>query len=233
MNIARLSFLSGLLALAGCMTFNETEYPQAPVAALPAGKTVALQLSGFDATITTYVPVYGYSTVVAAHPCYGPHGHYCGGPYATTIATETYVPQATATTVFRDRAAETLEKCGYLLQTSTPQYRLEVVFAGPFTSDGDTWADFAWNVLTLLTADYETQTWTAKLKIYDVQSGKLIHFRDFEQRYQVNVWGPIPIFSPGACSKTKYGAIQSWCLTALTDLTLSDATAFLSKQGTK
>ena len=220
----------GLMALTGCLTFNETEIPQIAISALPADRAVRLQVAGYDALITTYVPVYGYSTVVAGDAWYGPHWGYYGRPYATTVATETLVPQASTTAVFRDRATETLEKCGYLLKTNDPQYRLEVTFGGPYVSDGDSWKAVAWNVLTILTADYGTQTWVAKLKIYDVKTGKLLFLRDYEQRYQVNVWGPIPIFSPGACDKTKYSAMQSWCLTTLTDQTLRDTTDFLSKQ---
>lgn len=229
MKIGYLLTCSLLAALAGCISFNETEFPESPSSALPAGKALRLQVSGFDALVTSYVPVYGYSTVVHGGGWYGPHGRYYGGPYATTVATETFIPQASPTAVFRNRATETLEKCGYVLQTNDPQYRLEVTFGGPFTSDGDTWTSLAWNLLTLLTADYATQTWTAKLKIYDVKSGKLAFFRDYEQRYQVTVWGPIPLFSPGASEKTKYEAMQSWCLTALTDRTLADATAFLAR----
>lgn len=222
--------MAALGLLSGCVTFNETDCLQTPIRALPAGKSIKIQVAGFDALVTTYIPVYGYSTVIGGDVWYGPHGRYYGGPYATTVATETIVPQASPTTVFRDRAMETLEKCGFILQAPDPQYRLEVNFSGPFVSDGDTWTMVAWNVFTLLTADYGTQTWTAKLKLHDLKTGKLVFFKDYEQRYQVTVWGPIPIFCPGACSKTKYGAMQSWCLTVLTDQALADAADFLSKQ---
>ena len=219
-----------LMALTGCVTFNETEPPAISIGALPSGKSLRVQVAGFDAFLTSFVPVYGYSTVVGGSAWYGPHGRYYGGPYATTVATETYVPHATPTTMFRDRAVETLEKCGYVLQTNDPQYRVEVNFSGPFTTDGELWKSVAWNILTILTADYESQDWTAKLKIHEVKTGKLLLVRDYSQHYQVTVWGPIPIFCPSACDKTKYGAMQSWCLTMLTDRALQDATDFLSNQ---
>lgn len=230
MNMKSMMLGVALAALTGCVTFNETEFPSVSIGALPNGKSLRVQVSGFDAFITTYVPVVGYSTVVGGDVWYGPHGRYYAGPYATTMVTETYVPQASPTTIFRDRATETLEKCGYVLQTNDPQYRVEVNFGGPFTSDGELWKSVAWNVLTILTADYGSQDWTAKLKIYDVKTGKLLLFKDYSQHYQVNVWGPIPIFCPAACDKTKYSAMQSWCLTVLTDRALQDATDFLSKQ---
>jgi len=217
------------LAFAGCVSFNETEFPVVSLTALPADRPAKVQLAGFDAVITTYVPVYGYTTVVGGAGWYGPHHRYSCTPYASTVTTETIVPQASPTTVFRDRACEALERSGCVLQAPDPQYRLEVTFSGPVITDGDTWTGVAWNVFTLLTADYATQLWTAKLKIHDVRTGRLVFFRDYEQRYAVTVWGPIPIFSPGASSKTKYTAVQSWCLTALTDRTLADALVFFGK----
>ena len=226
----RVCFAFMALGLAGCISFNETEYPAVSAPSLPKDREIRVQVAGFDAMFTSYTPVYGYSTVVGGDYWYGHHGRYYGGPYMTTVATETYIPQAAPTTMFRDRATETLEKCGFVLQAPNPAYRIEVTFSGPFISDGDYAKVLAWNILTILTADYGTQTWTAKLKLYGVATGKLLLSRDYSQKYEVTVWGPIPIFSPGAASKTKYNAIQSWCLTALTDLSVADAVDFLSKQ---
>ena len=223
-------FAFALVCLSGCVSFNETEYPVVALPHFPAGKEVKVQVSGFDALITSYIPVYGYSTVYGGDYWYGRHGHWYGGPYATTVATETYVPQASPTSAFRDRATETLEKCGAILRAPDPKYRIEVTFGGPMISDGDYAEMLAWNILTILTADYAAQTWTGKLKIYEVATGKLVFSRDYSQKYEVTVWGPIPIFCPGASSKTKYNAIQSWCLTALTDLSVADAVGFLTKQ---
>ena len=215
------------VGLSGCISFNETVYPAVNIPALPPGKEIRLQLVGFDAMITSYIPVYGYSTVVGGDCWYGPHGRYCG-PYSTTCVTETYIPQLSPTAAFRDRATEILEKCGFILKAIDPQYRVEVNFSGPFELESDTYVSLAWNLLTLLTADYAAQMWQAKLKIYDTSSNRLLHTRDFAQRYEVTVWGPIPIFSPGASSKTKFNSIQSWCLTALTDQALAEAVAFIS-----
>ena len=219
-----------IAAVAGCVSFNETVYPDVAVPQLPAGKEIKVQVSGFDAVITSYVPVYGYSTVYGGDYWYGPRGHWYGGPCATTVATETYIPQASPTSAFRDRATETLEKCGVILRAADPEYRIEVTFSGPYISDGEYAEMLAWNILTLLTADYAAQTWTAKLKIYACASGKMLFSKEYSQNYEVTVWGPIPIFCPGASSKTKYNAIQSWCLTALTDLSVADAVGFLTKQ---
>ena len=230
MKINHLLPLALATALSGCVSFNETEYPQVVLPKAPAGKEVKVRVAGFDALITSYIPVYGYATVVGGDCWYGPHGRYYGGPFATTVTTETMVPQASPTSAFRDRATDALERCGFILNAIPPDYRVEVHFGGPFVSDGDSAETIAWNVLTLLTADYTAQTWTAKLKVYDGKTNKMLFFKDYAQKYEVTVWGPIPIFSPGASSKTKFNAVQSWCLTALTDLAIADAADFISKQ---
>ena len=126
------------------------------------------------------------------------------------------------------RATDTLEKCGYILQTTTPKYRVEVKFSGPFVSDGEVAEAAAWSLFSILTADYGVQTWSARLKIHNLTTGKVELFKDYTQKYESLVWGPIPIFSPAGSDKSNYNMMQSWCLTALTDLAMADATAFLA-----
>ena len=82
--------------------------------------------------------------------------------------------------------------------------------------------------MSILSADYSVQTWTAKVKGYDNKTGKLVFHRDYSQRYEVAVWGPLPLLSPAGASKNTAKAMQSWCLTALTDRTTADVTAFLA-----
>jgi hypothetical protein len=219
--------MAALLASAGCFTVTETEYPASTFTAAPANKNLHVQLSGFEAAITTYVPVYGYETVLTPGRGPGPRRHRL---YATTIATETYVPQVNNSTVFLDRATDTLEKCGYILQTTTPKYRVEVKFSGPFVSDGEVAEAAAWSLFSILTADYGVQTWSARLKIHNLTTGKVELFKDYTQKYESLVWGPIPIFSPAGSDKSNYNMMQSWCLTALTDLAMADATAFLANK---
>lgn len=211
-----------LMACAGCFTLHESEYPE--VQMTPAGeKAVAVQLSGFEAFVTTYVPIYGYETVYRRGGGYRHPGYW----WPTTIATETYVPQTSRTTGFVDRATELLESGGFNVRAEKPDYRIEVKFAGPFVTDGDRAVSAAWTILSLLSADYGVQTWTAKLKIYEVGSGRLLFRHDYMQRYQSVVWGPIPLFSAGGSDKTSPSVMQNWCLTALTDQAMADASAFL------
>ena len=225
MNRIRILTCAALAALlSGCFTLTETDYPQTVVNAAPAGLDIGVQLAGFEASVTSYTPVYGYSTVIGGG--YGGRHRYV--PYTSTVMTQTYVPQTSLTTAFLDRATELMEKGGYLLKTASPTFRVEVKFDGPFVTDGEYWATFAWNILSLLTADQGHQTWTAKLKVYEIATGRLMFYKDYSQPYSVTVWGPIPIFSPFASDKTNYSAMQSWCLTALTDQAVADATQFLS-----
>ena len=214
---------TALAACAGCFTLYETDYPQ--VQASAAGdREVNVQLSGFEANVTTYVPVYGYETYYNYH-----YGHRRGGYWGpATIMTETYVPHTSATTVFLDRATEMFETSGFNLKTDKPDYRVEVKFTGPFVTDEDRAVSAAWTILSLLSADYGVQAWTAKLSIYSVATGRLLLHQDYDERYQAVVWGPIPLFSPSGSDKTSRNAIQCWCLTALTDRAVADATAFLA-----
>ena len=223
--MARLMAAALAAALAGCFTIREPEYPAVTINSLAEGNNVRVQLAGFDATVTTYVPTYGYTTVVGGGPWYGRRGwHYGFG--ATTYATTEFIPQTSSTAAFRDRATDTLERSGCILQTQEPQYRVEVRFEGPYSDSSDGWAAAGWMVFTLFTADYGAQNWTARLKIHDLRTGRLVFSRDYSQRYEALVWGPIPIFSPSFSDATSSNVMKCWCLNALTDSAVADAVNF-------
>ena len=215
-----------LLAFAGCFTVFESDSPAVGAPPAPAAE-VRVQLAGFKAYVTTYDIVYGYETAYRYHYGYRRHYGYWG---PSTVMTETYVPQTRTTSTFIDRATEILELNGFNTKTDKPEYRIEVKFDGPFVSDGERAAEAAWTIFSLFTADYGVHTWTAKLKVYNVATGKLLMHYDYSERYSALIWGPIPLFSPAGSDKTSAGAMQRWCLTALTDRAMADATAFLSAQ---
>ena len=229
-SVVRLFGYSVVAAFAGCWTVRETEHPAVAVTALPAGRDVRVQVAGFDATVTTYDTAYGYTTVTGFAPgYYDRHGHYRGGGFGTaTYSTTEYIPRTEVTSVYRDRATDALERAGCVLQTKDPQYRVEVRFEGPFSEGGDAWATVGWMICTIFTADYGAADWFAKLKIHDMRTGKLVHERDFTERDEAVVWGPIPIFSPACSSRTTSGVMASNCLTALTDRAVAEAVSFLS-----
>jgi len=213
-----------LLAFAGCITVFESEYPAVEMSS--AGEAdVKVQLAGFEAVVTTYEVVYGYETAYRYH---SPYRRYHYGYWApSTVMTETYIPQSRPTSAFLDRATEILELNGFNPKTDKPEYRIEVKFDGPFVTDGERAAEAAWTIFSLLTADYGVHTWTAKLKIYSISTGKLLMHCDYSERYSALVWGPIPLFSPAGSDKTAENSMQRWCLMALTDRAMADATAFL------
>ena len=212
----------------GCFTVSHTDYPQVQMSRAPADRRVSVALSGFEATLTSYVPVYGYSTAWRCSPGYYRHGRYHGGwlypaPYSTT----TYLPQTSETTAFVERAQDALEESGFASDQTNVDYRVEVKFSGPVVTDGDRTAQVLWWLCSALSADYGTQTWSAKLKIYD-REGRLVFAHDYTEKYGAAVWGPVPIFSPAGSDQTDYNPMQCWCLNALTDRAMADATAFLS-----
>ena len=218
-----------MLAFAGCFTIFESEYPAVEMSS--AGNAdIKVQLSGFEAAVTTYEVLYGYETSYRYHYGYRRHYGYWG---PSTVMTETYVPQTRATSAYIDRATEILELNGFNPKTDKPKFRIEVKFGGPFVSDGERAAEAAWTIFSLLTADYGVHTWTAKLKVYEVATGKLLMHCDYSERYSALVWGPIPLFSPASSDKTSASTMQGWCLSALTDRAMADATAFLAAQADK
>lgn len=222
---AKIATVAAAVTLAGCFTLSHTEYPRTAMSRPADGRDVAVALGGFDAVITSYVPVYGYETV------YRPGG-FRRRPfgYYETYSTTTYYPQANQTTAFIERAQDLLEKGGFTVSPTGAAYRVEVRFDGPYVTDGERTAQALWLVLSALSADYGVQTWTAQLRIYDAASNKLVMSNDYTQRYQAVVWGPFPIFSPACSDQTEHNTMQCWCLNALTDRAMADASAFMSAQ---
>ena len=220
------------LCLSGCWTVREAAHPEIDVSALPSGKDVRVQLAGFDATVTTYDTAYGYTTVTGFAPgYYDRHGHYRGGGLRTaTYSTTEFIPHTEATSVYRDRATDALERAGCVLQATDPRYRVEVRFEGPLFESGDVWAAAGWMICTIFTADYGAMDWSAKLKIHDMKTGRLVHERVFTERDEALVWGPIPIFSPACSSRKSASVMTDICLTALTDRAVAEAVSFLSKR---
>ena len=218
-----------LLALAGCWTVRETPPPEVAVGHLPDGKELKVKVEGFEAMVTTYETAYGYGTVTGyGAPVYNCRGYSRGGYGMATYSTTEYIPHTESTSVYLNRATDAIERAGCIVQAKDPRYRIEVRFDGPYNDSADYWKAAGWLFCTILTADYWTQGWTAKLKIHDLSSGKLIHEKDLMVRDEAVVWGPIPFFSPACASRTSSIVMMNNCLNALTDLAVADAVSFLS-----
>ena len=212
--------------LTGCFTLKESPYPQTTVTALPEGKEISVSLKGFRAMFTEYMPVYGYDTVWVDGYARGRRGWMPG--HYRTIASSAYVPQVSESDAFALRAKTLAETAGLTTMAPNPDYIVETTFGGPYVTDDERGVSALWMLLSVLSADYSVQTWSAQLKIYDNKTGKLVFHHDYSQRYEVTVWGPLPILSPAGSTKNTYNAMQSWCLTALTDRVMADVISFLS-----
>ena len=211
---------------AGCFTLKETPYPETVVASLPEGKELSVQLKGFKAMVTEYIPIYGYDTIWVEGRPRGRYGWVPG--HYRTVTSSTYIPQTSESDVFAQRARTLAESAGLTTMATQPDYIVETTFGGPYVSDDERGVEALWMLLSVLSADYSVQTWTAQLKIYDNKTGKLLFHHDYSQRYEVTIWGPLPILSPTGSSKNTFNAMQSWCLTALTDRVMADTVTFLA-----
>ncbi len=200
---------------------------------VPQGREIRVALAGFAATLTEYVPIYGYSTAYVDNGPYyyhGRHGHghfvYGGGHYET-VTSRSYVPQTRSTDAFLKRAEASLEESGFLLRAAPVNWTVDVTFSGPFTTSQDRTLEWTWMLCSIFSAEYSTQTWTAKLKIYDSKTGKLVFHRDYSQKFEDVVWSPFFFIGLAGYDENTANFMQSWCLTALTDRALADTTAFL------
>lgn len=231
MKRARLMMAAAVAAvgLTGCFTLHEAEPVTAQMSRLPEGRNVSVALSGFDATITDYVPVYGYETVYVDGGHYHGRGrHYYHPGHYQTVTTETLVPQIHPTEAFRQRARDLMEDSGFLLRALPADYNVEVTFEGPFITDGQRGVQWAWMLCSVFSAEYSVQTWNAKLRIYDNKTKRVVFTRDYSQKYDNVAWSPIFFIGLAGYTRNSFNAMQSWCLTALTDRMVADATAFLA-----
>ena len=219
--------LSLLLAplLVGCWSFNATEYPAVTVAALPAGTNVVLGVNGFAATLTEYTALQGFQTVYVPGHCGRRHYH---PGYFTTVPTVSYVPQARTTDAYLRRAKDAFERAGFAVGATTPDWTVDVAFAGPFESSADALKELGWLVGSLFLCDYSAVSWTAQLRVRDNRTGRLVYHNDYVQRYEANVFGLIPLFSIASATETSSAYMQGWCLGALTDRIVADVTAHFS-----
>ena len=213
------------LALAGCWTFNETPYPTVEISAAPDGTNVTVAVTGFAATLTEYATVHEFHTVYV--PGYVGR-RYCRPGYFETVPTVAYIPQSRPTDMFLRRAKDEFEKAGFSVGASVPDWTVDVEFAGPVVTTGDSMKQLGWLLCTVFFCDYNTATWTAKLRVRDNRTGRLLFHRDYAQRYETNSFGLIPLFGISSCPNTSMSYIQSWCLGALTDQAVADAAAFFA-----
>ena len=230
---------AGVAALSGCWSFGTSEYPQVEVTAMPAGaassNAVSVAVTGFAASCVEYEPVYGFQTVYVPDVYGCRHGR--GRPFSQTViapgryetfSTVAYVPQARLTDAYLRRAKDALERAGISVAAPTPDWTLDVAFSGPVTSDADALRQIGWNLCTVFLCDYAAASWTAQLRVRDNRTGRLVFHNDYVQRYETKVFGLVPLLSISSARETTLSYMQGWCLSALTDRVVADATAFFA-----
>ena len=74
-----------------------------------------------------------------------------------------------------------------------PDWTVDVTFAGPVVTSGDSACEAAWMLCTLFFCDYSASSWTAKLRVRDNHTGRLAFHCDYVQRYETKVFGLIPV----------------------------------------
>jgi len=219
-----LALAAGLMLLAGCFTVSETPFPTITFrsdAAVATNTSVSVQ--GFATTLTEYTMVDGYQTVF--YDC-GPWPYGNGG--MATAHTTTIVPHTHPSDAFLDQAKNRLEDLGFNIMARTPDYVVEARFSGPYRDSGDTSATAAWLILSLLTCDHGAQTWSARLKIHDNRTGRLVFSREYSQKHEVTGFSPIPLFGISYYDRTDAKYMQCWCLSALTERMMADTAEFLT-----
>lgn len=226
----RLSMLAPALLLAGCFTISQTEKPVSQMTRAPEGRDVKVSLSGFAATLTELIPVYGYETVYVDRGWHHGRGPGPRGGHFEVAPAEAYMAQTRANEAYRQRAQATLEENGFLLRATPTDYTVDVTFAGPSITSSEIAAEWAWMLCSILTTEYSVQTWTAKLKIYDNKTGRVLFHEDYSQKYEDLVFSPLFFVGLSGYAENSFSYMQNWCLTALTDRAMAAATAFLAQR---
>lgn len=225
----RIATAAAALLAAGCFTIHHSEAPGAGVTRAPQGRDVRVALSGFEATVTTFLPVHTQTTGWHSGVGYDRHTRRdFGGLHSETWSSTTYIPQVNEDHTYVKQAADLLEAAGFILATTNAQYTVDVAFSGPVVTNGDRVAEGLWIICSLLSADYSAGEWTARLKIRETSSGRVVLMKDISQKCTVAVWGPIPVFSPLAAYESSENAMQAWTFGVLVDLAMAEATAYIA-----
>jgi len=211
------------LLLAGCWTLSETEYPSVSVT---PSNGIRVKLQNFRTGVYHYSPVEGHESMSGTEP-----DEILVGQDRQTQTDVSWRLQFSASGRLVSRVVAELKRKGYVIDTKKPQYVIELKFSQPALPEYDVLRQVCYGLCTLFTAENMVLTRTAYLKVRDGETDKVLYSKDFDQTYDVTVWGPIPVASPACSEKVSYDGANSWALTALTDQAVADATAFIAGRG--
>lgn len=211
--------------LSGCWTISETEFPEVSAAKVPSGKSVSVRLANFRTGVYTYKFVEGHETMQGAADKDTVRRDFQQHYVDTNMS---WKLQASASGALVSRTMAELTRQGYVIDPEKAKYLIELSFDGPVLPDHDVLRQCGYYLCTLFTAENTKVTWSAKLQVRNAETDELYLTKDYTQEYEIMTWGPLPLLSPCFSLKTSVTHASCWALTALTDVAIADATAFIS-----
>ena len=212
-------------AVSGCWTVSETAYPEVSTAQAPSGKSVAVKLANFRTGVYDYKFVEGHETMQGAAEVADVNKDFQQKYVDSSMS---WMLQSSASGALVSRAMVELTRQGYTVDPAKAKYQIELAFKGPMLPDYDVLRQCGYYLCTLFTAENTKVTWSALLQVRNADTDEELFSKDYTQEYEIMTWGPLPLLSPCFSLKTSVTHANSWALTALTDVAISDATAFIA-----
>lgn len=213
--------------LSGCWTISETEYPVVSTTAAPSGKSVVVKLANFRTGVYNYKFVEDHETMQGAAD---PSTVKREFQQAFVDSSMSWMLQSSASGSLVSRAMTELMRQGYTIDPDKAKYQIEIAFKGPVWPEHDVLRQWGYYLCTLFTADNAKVTWSAQLQVRNAETDECLFSKDYTQEYEVMAWGPLPFLSPCFSLKTSVTHVNSWALTALTDVAIADASAFIANR---
>lgn len=221
--------LSSALAvvLSGCWTVSETEFPSASTTPAPAGKAISVKFANFRTGVYEYKAVEGHETMQGAADVNDVKKEF---QQSYVDSSMNWMLHNSASGSLVSRAMVELTRQGYVIDPKKAKYQVEIAFKGPELPEHDVLRQWGYYLCSLFTAENTKVTWSAVMQVRNAATDELLYSKDYTQEYEIMTWGPLPVLSPCFSLKTSVTHANSWAVTALTDVAIADATAFLAKQ---
>lgn len=213
--------------LSGCWTVSETEFPQVSTTPAPSGKSVVVKLANFRTGVYNYKLVEGHETMQGAAD---PSTVKRDFQQSYVDSSMSWMLQSSASGSLVSRAMTELMRQGYTINPDAAKYQIELAFEVPVLPEHDVLRQWGYYLCTIFTAENTKVTWSAKLQVRNAETDENLFEKRYTQEYEVMSWGPLPLLSPCFSLKTSVCYVNSWALTALTDLAIADASAFISNR---
>ena len=215
------------VVLSGCWTVSETEFPSVSTTPAPAGKTISVKFANFRTGVYQYKAVEGHETMQGAADIDEVKKEFQQSYVDSSMS---WMLQNSASGSLVSRAMAELTRQGYVIDAKKAKYQVEIAFKGPELPEHDVLRQWGYYLCTLFTAENTKVTWSAVMQVRNAATDELLCSKDYTQEYEIMTWGPLPLLSPCFSLKTSVTHASCWALTALTDVAIADATAFIAKQ---